>query len=81
MTSSGSDVEFGIDTFGGITKGADGRPLHHAEVIRNIVEEGVLKAVAKGGSYRDNASELLADSLKLLDVSTAEPWLGFRCAR
>ena len=46
-----------------------------------IVEDGVLKAVAKGGSYRDNASELLADSLKLLDVSSAEPWLGFRCAR
>lgn len=42
MTSSGSDVEFGIDTFGGITKGADGRPLHHAEVVRNIVEEGVV---------------------------------------
>ena len=42
MTLLGSDVEFGIDTFGGITKGADGRPLHHAEVIRNIVEEGVL---------------------------------------
>lgn len=42
MASSSSEIEFGIDTFGGVTKGADGRPLHHAEVIRNIVEEGVL---------------------------------------
>lgn len=42
VSTSSSEVEFGIDTFGGVTKDANGRPLHHAEVIRNIVEEGVL---------------------------------------
>lgn len=42
MATSPSEIEFGVDTFGGITKDADGRPLHHARVIRNIVEEGVL---------------------------------------
>jgi probable LLM family oxidoreductase len=33
---------FGLDTFGDITLGPDGRPLSHAQVIRNVVEEGVL---------------------------------------
>jgi probable LLM family oxidoreductase len=36
------DFAFGLDTFGDVTNGADGRPLTHAEVIRNVVEEGVL---------------------------------------
>jgi len=34
--------EFGLDTFGDITLGGDGRPLTHAQVIRNVVEEGTL---------------------------------------
>lgn len=33
---------FGLDTFGDVTVGADGRPLHQAEVIRHLVEEAVL---------------------------------------
>ena len=37
-----SDLELGVDTFGDVTRGADGRPLHHAQVIRNVVEEAVL---------------------------------------
>lgn len=37
-----TDVELGLDTFGGVTVGADGRPQHHAQVIRDIVAEGVL---------------------------------------
>jgi probable LLM family oxidoreductase len=32
----------GLDTFGDVTDDADGRPLSHAQTIRNIVEEGVL---------------------------------------
>jgi probable LLM family oxidoreductase len=34
--------EFGLDTFGDVTGGADNRPLHQADVIRNVVEEAVL---------------------------------------
>ncbi len=32
---------FGLDTFGDRNGGADGKPLSHAETIRNVVEEGV----------------------------------------
>ena len=35
-------LEMGIDTFGDVTRGADGKLKSHAEVIRDVVEEGVL---------------------------------------
>ena len=35
-------LEFGLDTFGDVTKDAAGAPLPHAQVIRNVVEEAVL---------------------------------------
>ena len=35
-------LELGIDTFGDVTLGPDGRPLAEAEVIRNVVDEAVL---------------------------------------
>src|SRR6516225_7815354 len=35
-------LEFGLDTFGDVTRGADGNPLAHAQVIRNVIAEGVL---------------------------------------
>ena len=35
-------LDFGLDTFGDITAGPDGRPLSHAQVIRNVIEEAVL---------------------------------------
>ncbi|KWV51769.1 luciferase [Bradyrhizobium macuxiense] len=35
-------LQFGLDTFGDVTKGADGAPLPHAQVIRNVVDEAVL---------------------------------------
>jgi len=34
--------EFGLDTFGDVTSAADGRPLAHAQVLRDVIEEGVL---------------------------------------
>jgi probable LLM family oxidoreductase len=34
--------EFGVDTFGDMTVGPDGTPLTHAQVIRNVIDEGVL---------------------------------------
>jgi probable LLM family oxidoreductase len=35
-------LDFGLDTFGDITAGPDGRLLSHAQVIRNVIEEAVL---------------------------------------
>lgn len=37
-----NNVKFGIDTFGDVTNDSAGNPLHHAQVIRNVVEQGVL---------------------------------------
>lgn len=39
MTSS---LELGLDTFGDVTTGADGRPLSQAQVIRNVIAQGEL---------------------------------------
>ncbi len=36
-----SEIEFGLDTFGGVTRDAEGQPVHHAQVIRDLVEDGV----------------------------------------
>src|SRR5512143_1314351 len=35
-------IELGLDTFGDVTDDPDGKPLHAAQVIRNLVEEAVL---------------------------------------
>lgn len=35
-------IELGLDTFGDVTAGADGNLLTQAEVIRNVVAEGIL---------------------------------------
>ena len=37
-----ADLAFGLDTFGDITRGADGTPLPQAQVIRNVIDEAVL---------------------------------------
>jgi probable LLM family oxidoreductase len=37
-----TQIQLGLDTFGDVTYGADGRPLPHAQVIRNVVAEAVL---------------------------------------
>lgn len=42
MDCMAQSLELGLDTFGDVTKGSDGRPLPQAQVIRNIVEEAVL---------------------------------------
>ncbi len=36
------NIELGLDTFGDITAGTDGKPLPHAQVIRDLVDEAVL---------------------------------------
>lgn len=35
-------IELGLDTFGDVTRTADGRPLHQAQVIRDVIAEAVL---------------------------------------
>ncbi|MFW6773100.1 LLM class flavin-dependent oxidoreductase [Nocardioides sp. CPCC 205120] len=35
-------VHLGLDTFGDVTVDADGRPLPHAQVVRDVVEQAVL---------------------------------------
>jgi probable LLM family oxidoreductase len=42
MGAAPQDIELGLDTFGDITSGADGQPLSHAQVIRNLIDEAVL---------------------------------------
>jgi len=37
-----NNLELGLDTFGDITAGPDGRLLTHAQVIRNVIEEAIL---------------------------------------
>src|SRR5215475_10445603 len=37
-----SPLKFGLDTFCDVTRGADGALLPHAQVTRNVIEEGVL---------------------------------------
>jgi hypothetical protein len=35
-------IELGLDTFGDVTEGTDGKPLQAAQVIYNLVNEAVL---------------------------------------
>ena len=37
-----TELELGLDTFGDVSAGADGQPLSHAQVLRNVVAEAVL---------------------------------------
>jgi probable LLM family oxidoreductase len=37
-----SDFELGLDTFGDVTRDDGGRPVPHAQVIRDVIEEAVL---------------------------------------
>jgi probable LLM family oxidoreductase len=37
-----SQIELGLDTFGDVTRGDDGRPLSQAQVIRHVIEEATL---------------------------------------
>ncbi len=58
--STPHDLELGIDTFGDVTSDADGRPLPFGQVIRNVVDEGVLAdqvgvdAITIGEHHRDD---------------------------
>ena len=40
---------FGLDTFGDRNADADGKPLSHAQTIRNVAEEGVVAVAVTEG--------------------------------
>jgi alkanesulfonate monooxygenase SsuD/methylene tetrahydromethanopterin reductase-like flavin-dependent oxidoreductase (luciferase family) len=35
-------LEFGLGTFGDVTRGSDGQPVTYPQVIRNVIKEGIL---------------------------------------
>ena len=37
-----TDIEFGLDTFGGVTTDPEGNPVPHPQVIRDVVDQAVL---------------------------------------
>ena len=37
-----TQLELGLDTFGDVTRGADGNPVSHAQVIRDVIAEAAL---------------------------------------
>ena len=55
-------LQFGLNTFGDVSHDADGRPVSYPQVIRDVVEEGVLAdrvgidAFAIGEHHRDDYS-------------------------
>ena len=57
-----NEIELGVDTFGDVTAGAGGRPRPHAQVIRDVVAEGVLADevaldfIGVGEHHRDDFS-------------------------
>src|SRR5919107_1699980 len=47
-------IELGVDTFGDVTFDDDGRPKSQAQVLRDVVEQGVLADQVGLGSFIDS---------------------------
>ena len=76
-------LELGLDTFGDITTGADGRALTHAQVIRDVIEEAVLAdevgvdAFGVGEHHRPDFAVSAPDIvLAAIAARTKRIWLG-----
>ena len=76
-------IELGLDTFGDITAGADGSPKSHAQVIRDVIEEGVLAdevgvdAFGVGEHHRPDFAVSTPDVvLAAIAGRTKRMWLG-----
>ena len=76
-------VELGLDTFGDITAGPDGRPLPHAQVIRDVIEEAALAdqvgvdAFGVGEHHRPDFAVSAPDVvLAAIAGRTKRMWLG-----
>lgn len=78
-----SGFEFGVDTFGDVTRGADGGLLSQAEVLRHVVQEAVvaeqagLDAFGVGEHHRDDFA-VSAPEVVLAAIAgrTSRMWLG-----
>jgi len=68
-------IEFGLDTFGDVTAGADGQLLPQAQVIRNVVDEAVLADetgvdfIGVGEHHRDDFA-ISAPEVMLAGIAT-----------
>ena len=68
-------LQFGYDTFGDVTRGPDGAPKTHAQVIRDVVEEAVLAdevglhTVGIGEHHRDDYA-ISAPDVVLAGIAT-----------
>ena len=57
-------IELGLDTFGDVTRGADGKLLSHAQTIRDVIDEAVLADevgadfIGVGEHHRDDFADL-----------------------
>jgi probable LLM family oxidoreductase len=76
-------IELGLDTFGDITANADGTPKSHAQVIRDVIEEGVLAddvgvdAIGLGEHHRPDFAISEPDvMLAAIAARTKRIWLG-----
>ena len=76
-------IELGLDTFGDITAGPDGRPHSHAQVIRDVIEEGMLAdqvgvdAFGVGEHHRADFAVSTPDVvLAVIAGRTKRIWLG-----
>jgi probable LLM family oxidoreductase len=76
-------IELGLDTFGDITANADGTAKSHAEVIRDVIEEGVLAddagvdAIGLGEHHRPDFAISEPDvMLAAIAARTKRIWLG-----
>jgi probable LLM family oxidoreductase len=77
------NIELGLDTFGDITTRADSHPQTHAQVIRDVVEEGVLAdqvgvdAFGVGEHHRPDFAVSAPDIvLAAIAGRTKRIWLG-----
>jgi probable LLM family oxidoreductase len=76
-------IELGLDTFGDITAGPDGSPKSHGQVIRDVIEEGVLAdevgvdAFGVGEHHRPDFAVSTPDVvLAAIAGRTKRMWLG-----
>ncbi len=68
-------IEFGMDTFGDVTAGADGQLLPQAQVIRNVVDEAILAEEAGidfigVGEHHRNDFAISAPEVVLAGIAT-----------
>src|ERR1700761_1988389 len=77
------NIELGLDTFGDVTDAPDGKPLSQAQVIRDVIEEGVLAdqvgvdAFGVGEHHRPDFAVSTPDVvLAAIAGRTKRIWLG-----